>query len=62
MYVEVEVPKTATVAELKEAVKDVFNQSPIDEMISWYARIRCAWIWVYVLKLVIRFATCCTAS
>ncbi|BFG40135.1 hypothetical protein CerSpe_264090 [Prunus speciosa] len=32
---EVEVPKTATVAELKEAVKDVFNQSPIDEMISW---------------------------
>lgn len=39
MDVEVEVPKTATVAELKEAVKDVFNQSPIDEMISWYARV-----------------------
>lgn len=48
MDVEVEVPNTATVAELKEAVKGVFNQSPIDEMISWYAHIRCAWIWVYV--------------
>ncbi|XP_048423095.1 uncharacterized protein LOC103953913 isoform X5 [Pyrus x bretschneideri] len=32
---EIQVSKTATVAELNEAVKDVFSQSSIDEMISW---------------------------
>ncbi|XP_028950252.2 U11/U12 small nuclear ribonucleoprotein 25 kDa protein-like isoform X2 [Malus domestica] len=32
---EIQVSMTATVAELKEAVKDVFSQSPMHEMISW---------------------------
>ncbi|TQD71642.1 hypothetical protein C1H46_042825 [Malus baccata] len=32
---EIQVSMTATVAELKEAVKDAFSQSPMHEMISW---------------------------
>ena len=40
VHADVQVPKTATVAELKEAVEDVFSQLPMDKEIniSWYVQ------------------------
>lgn len=42
IYIEVNVSRTATVAELKEAVKDVFRQltNETESYISWYVRVR----------------------